>query len=39
MLAIWAKHTKIPLDSAETCDMCSNIQMFFWRPTLQKICG
>jgi len=38
MLAIWAKHTKIQCTSAETCDMCSNVPMFFSAPTLLKIC-
>ena len=29
MLAIWAKHTKIQCASAETCDKCANVRMFF----------
>jgi len=30
MLAIWAKHTKIQCASAEACDMCTNVPMFFF---------
>jgi len=30
MLANCAKHTKIQCASAETCDMCSNVRMFFF---------